>query len=47
MHSISGVFSRERERTCPTCGGARRVFLRGKHMECYHCGGKGSVKLVE
>jgi DnaJ-class molecular chaperone len=47
MHSIAKAFSRERDRQCPTCQGARRVYVEGKYMECYHCGGKGLIKLVE
>jgi len=47
MHSIAGAFSTERVRVCPTCRGARRVYMGGRSVECHHCGGKGFVKFTE
>jgi len=47
MHSIAEAFMRERTKPCPTCRGAKRVYMEGNYVECYHCSGKGFVKLVE
>lgn len=47
MHSIAEAFVEQRTKSCPTCHGARRVYMEGKQVECYHCGGKGFLRLSE
>jgi DNA-directed RNA polymerase subunit RPC12/RpoP len=47
MHSIADAFLEQRTQRCPTCFGFKRVYMEGKQVECYHCGGKGFLKLSE
>lgn len=47
MHSIAEAFSKEKTKVCPTCRGAKRVYVGGSHIECYHCGGKGFLRQME